>query len=127
MKGFVIPVILSIIWFVIWALIIMKNCNGTLSSTNRNGDAGTGGPCCRRILMVLCFFQSFFGFLLVFSRDQKHAPALIYYPMAGFIAFAGNNPACTSDLLSLEKYMCGVLGRPRFSFYFLLLISAGGL
>ena len=35
MKAFVIPVFLSIIWFVIWILIFIKTCNGTL----------TNGPC----------------------------------------------------------------------------------
>lgn len=113
MNAFVIPVILSLVFFVVWILIFLKTCNGTLSSGR---EAKPGGPCCRRLLMGLCFFQSFFGFLLVFSRDQKHAPALIYYPMAGFVAFAGNNPACPSTTTHGFS-MSGDVRWPGFSLF----------
>lgn len=90
MRGYVIPVFASLIWIILWILIAMKAMKGTLSS-GRGG--GWGGKCCRTVLLALCVFQSFYGFLVNHSLNQQISTALMVYPMVGFIALQGNNPA----------------------------------
>ena len=86
MQGYVIPLFLDLLFIIGWIMTAMKTMGGTLS-------AGRGGGWCRLFCLILCFFQSFYGFCLVHSTAQANSILLMVFPLAGFIAFQGNNPA----------------------------------
>jgi len=96
MKGYVIPTMGSLVWIALWILIIAKYLRGTLTTGRKGGwssGTGGGGACCRIVLMFLCLFQSFYGFCVLHSMNQAVSLPLMVYPIVGFIAFSGNNPA----------------------------------
>ena len=85
MQGYVIPLFLDLFFVISWAMIAMKAMGGNLTN-------GRGGGWCRLFCLILCVFQSFYGFLVVHSMLQAWSLVLMVFPAAGFIAFQGNNP-----------------------------------
>ena len=87
MHGYVIPIFLDLLFMATWAMTAMKAMGGAFSS---GAQAKAGW--CRMLCLVLCVFQSFYGFMIVHSQHQAWALLLMIFPLVGFIAFNGNNP-----------------------------------
>ena len=84
MQLYIIPLFLFVSFWVVWGMVFIKAKGGTLTK-------GRGGGWCRTCLLILCFFQSFLGWLGVFSTGQLKTVPYMMYPLIGFIAFNGNN------------------------------------
>ena len=84
MYGYVVPVFVDIIWLLAWIMIAMKSMKGSLST-------GRGGGWCRMLCLILCVFQSFFGFCVVHTIVQPWSLVLMLFPAIGFIGFSSNN------------------------------------
>ena len=85
MFGFVIPVFVDLIWFLSWVMIAVKSMGGNLTN-------GRGGGWCRMFCLILCVFQSFYGFCVVHSIVQPWSLVLMLFPVIGFFGFSGNHP-----------------------------------
>ena len=85
MQGYVIPLFLDLFFVISWAMIAMKAMGGNLTN-------GRGGGWCRLFCLILCVFQSFYGFCVVHSIAQPWSLVLMLFPVIGFFGFSGNHP-----------------------------------
>ena len=88
-QAYVIPIFVTLFWFVAWTMTIMKHCQNNLT---RGRAPGWGGGCCRKFLMFCCFYQSLIAWFALFTPMQLKVVPYMIYPLMGFVAFAGNNP-----------------------------------
>ena len=88
MYGYVIPVFVDIIFVLAWIMIAVKAMSGSgLSGVTRD----KGNTWCGCFCMVLCVFQSFFGFCVVHTIVQPWSLVLMLIPALGFMGFSTNN------------------------------------
>ena len=100
MQGYIIPLFLDLLFIISWIMVAMKTMGGNLTQ-------GRGGGWCRMFILILCVFQSFYGFLVVHSIHQAWSLVMMVFPLVGFIAFQGNNAAwllgyCAANLFTYQ-------------------------
>lgn len=84
MQAYIVPILVFVLFWAAWFTVLVKAKQGSLTN-------GRGGGWCRVCLLILCFLQSFIGWLGAFSTGQLHTVPFIVYPLIGFIGFYGNN------------------------------------
>ena len=94
MQGYIIPLFLDLLFVISWAMVMVKKGNWNVKDTGW----------CQCFCLIMCFFQSFYGFLVVHSIQQSWSIVMMLFPLVGFIAFHTGN-----------KKWLGGYARTRFS------------
>lgn len=81
MQGYIIPLFLDLLFLISWAMVMVKKGNWNVKDTGW----------CQCFCLIMCFFQSFYGFLVVHSIQQAWSIVMMLFPLVGFIAFHTGN------------------------------------